>query len=478
MKDKSLRAFTLIELLIVIAIIAILGAALILVLNPVELMAQARDSQRITDTGSVNDSVRLYSMDNSGSLGSSNVVYISIPDTSSTCANITGLPTLPSGWSYHCSAPADFRRVDSFGWLPLNLGLVKSGSPLAALPIDPINNVNNFYQYVASNRDYSLKVPLESVRYQPAGSNDGGVSTQYEKGNNLSAAPLTTSDNWIKVPGNAAFGTTDFWTMKYEAKCVSLINNQSQVSPTLAGMYRNDTTACTTANNRYVASVPLGYPISFISHDTAKTYCQSMGARLMTNEEYMTLARNVESVGSNWTGGAVADGALYSGNASVLVDTQAGPDSNGYYGVSVTSGISRRTHTLSNGAVIWDLAGNVFEHVMRTISDDKTVITIPTCTSMPASFYTCEYGTAKSPYITNYGSIPFATIGSSNAAWNSDQGVGQILTDGSGSRPAGTVLVRGGGAYNSTASVGIYSVFTNQSATASNDIQIGFRCVR
>jgi len=95
---KFLRSFTLVELLIVIAILAVLAAAVVIVLNPAELLAQARDSQRISDVNTVKSAVDIFIVDNpSASLGTANRVYISIPDTSATCANITGLPTLPGG---------------------------------------------------------------------------------------------------------------------------------------------------------------------------------------------------------------------------------------------------------------------------------------------------------------------------------------------------------------------------------------------
>src|SRR3989338_2108717 len=46
---KNSKGFTLIELLVVIAIIAVLAVAVILTLNPAELLKQARDSTRVSD---------------------------------------------------------------------------------------------------------------------------------------------------------------------------------------------------------------------------------------------------------------------------------------------------------------------------------------------------------------------------------------------------------------------------------------------
>ncbi|MCK9187118.1 MAG: prepilin-type N-terminal cleavage/methylation domain-containing protein, partial [Candidatus Colwellbacteria bacterium] len=61
---QNLGGFTLVELLIVIAILAVLAAAVVIVLNPAELLAQARDSQRITDMKTLKDSIDIWVVDN------------------------------------------------------------------------------------------------------------------------------------------------------------------------------------------------------------------------------------------------------------------------------------------------------------------------------------------------------------------------------------------------------------------------------
>src|SRR3989344_6138343 len=60
MIKTSKKGFTLIELLIVIGILAILATAVILILNPAQLFAQARDSKRISDLATVRGAVVLY----------------------------------------------------------------------------------------------------------------------------------------------------------------------------------------------------------------------------------------------------------------------------------------------------------------------------------------------------------------------------------------------------------------------------------
>ncbi|MFA7202052.1 MAG: prepilin-type N-terminal cleavage/methylation domain-containing protein, partial [Candidatus Paceibacterota bacterium] len=56
---KAQHSFTLIELLVVIGILAILTAAVVIVLNPTELLKQGRDSTRMTDLASLSKTIQL-----------------------------------------------------------------------------------------------------------------------------------------------------------------------------------------------------------------------------------------------------------------------------------------------------------------------------------------------------------------------------------------------------------------------------------
>lgn len=63
---KTLKGFTLIELIVVIGIIAILGAITIVAVNPARQFSQARNAVRQSDTLSVLNGIHQYAADNNG----------------------------------------------------------------------------------------------------------------------------------------------------------------------------------------------------------------------------------------------------------------------------------------------------------------------------------------------------------------------------------------------------------------------------
>ena len=196
------KGFTLIELLVVIAIIAVIATATILVINPAELIKQGRDSTRLSDLNNINRSLGFLQVDNpTTSFGTSSIVYVSIPDTSATCANL-GLPSLPGGWAYACATDANHRKTDGNGWIPADFTSFSAGSPLSVLPIDPINTTStgNYYTYVTGG-SWELTALFESVKHTEKAGNDGGPDpAQYETGTSLTLSPF-------------AHGLTGYWKL-------------------------------------------------------------------------------------------------------------------------------------------------------------------------------------------------------------------------------------------------------------------------
>ncbi len=204
MKPKqNSRGFTLLELLIVIAIIAILSAILIFVLNPAETLRQTRDSQRLNDLKTLNNAIAFYIttvknpvLDQSSAVnrcedgtasGSPNGrIWLSGPQVqgSLSAGNEMGVnldhpdPVPPpagwmggffwwiqtGGWEAGPGTPPD-RNIDSTGWLPVDFNSIPDGSPITVLPVDPVNKL--FYDPIS---DESFLRNIAEDRYD---SNDG-----------------------------------------------------------------------------------------------------------------------------------------------------------------------------------------------------------------------------------------------------------------------------------------------------------------
>ncbi|MCG2686005.1 prepilin-type N-terminal cleavage/methylation domain-containing protein [Candidatus Parcubacteria bacterium] len=64
LRERPGRAFTLIELLIVVAIIGILSGVLLTVLNPGRFQKRARDTRRKSDLGAIQTAVEMYYSEN------------------------------------------------------------------------------------------------------------------------------------------------------------------------------------------------------------------------------------------------------------------------------------------------------------------------------------------------------------------------------------------------------------------------------
>ena len=185
------KGFTLIELLIVIGILAILATATILVLNPAQLFAQARDSQRISDLASLRSAISFYlSTVSSPNLQAGTPAFTCGTSFGSSFGTATAYSSLAATTLAH----GGNRDIDGDGWVAIDFGLVSGGSPLATLPSDPTNDAANNYQYSCNNnaRTFELNANMQSTRYSTGADNveintkDGGNDNDiYEVGTNL-----------------------------------------------------------------------------------------------------------------------------------------------------------------------------------------------------------------------------------------------------------------------------------------------------
>jgi prepilin-type N-terminal cleavage/methylation domain-containing protein len=217
---------------------------------------------------------------------------------------------------------------------------------------------------------------------------------------------LNCPTGFIPVPGSSTYSTSDFCVMKYEAKQAS-----ATVPTSTAG----------------------SAPWTSISRDNAMAYSQNVAGcpscHLITEAEWMTIAQNVLGVSSNWTTGTVNSGQIYRGhtdnspNSPQVANAVDGADD--WYLTGQTTGGQRRTLTLSNGAVIWDFAGNVSEFTQEIIVANGQ----PGYAS-DTDFAYREWTDASMDWRTFPASSRPASTGITGASgWTSANGIGKIYSN-------------------------------------------------
>jgi hypothetical protein len=291
--------------------------------------------------------------------------------------------------------------------------------------------------------------------------------TNINKNTTETAANFTCPMGYIRVPGNSLYQTKDFCVMKYEAKTGS---------PTGGGLeivngeyvYNEVKTESITA----ASTTQAGTPQVKISQTNAITACSLNGAGygLINNVEWMTIARNIEAQDSNWynptttpTENKVGSGGLWRGHSDGSPNNalEASTDDNPYFGTGndINNGWQeKRTHTLSNGEVIWDLSGNVFEW-----TSDNAIRNKPTPT-----------GSSEFTAIKKYGALSYDLIRPSNPEWNSAQNMGKYGSG--GPFLGGPFAFLRGGYWFDTNGAGVFTL-SFDTAPGAMITYIGFRCV-
>lgn len=108
MKTKR-KGFTLIEILLVVAAIAILAGIVILAINPTKQLADTRNAQRRVDVNTILSAVYQYAIDNNGTVPASITATAGeICQTDSTsCSSLVDLSVLTENETYLTAIPSD-----------------------------------------------------------------------------------------------------------------------------------------------------------------------------------------------------------------------------------------------------------------------------------------------------------------------------------------------------------------------------------
>lgn len=108
-KRNSQKGFTLLEILLVVAILAILAGIVIIAINPGKQLGDSRNSQRSADVTTILNAVYQYSLDNNGSLPAgitTSATEICATDAP-TCTSLIDLSVVTDSEKYLTSVPED-----------------------------------------------------------------------------------------------------------------------------------------------------------------------------------------------------------------------------------------------------------------------------------------------------------------------------------------------------------------------------------
>ena len=105
---KKQKAFTLLEILLVIALIAILASIVIIAINPSKQLADGRNAQRRSDVNTILNAVYQYAIDNNGTIPSNITnAQTEICKTGGSCSGLVDLTVITTNEKYITSVPTD-----------------------------------------------------------------------------------------------------------------------------------------------------------------------------------------------------------------------------------------------------------------------------------------------------------------------------------------------------------------------------------
>lgn len=163
------QGFSLVELLVIIAIIITLTGFVLLAVDPVEYAMKNRDARRIADLSALSQAIVTYYQDN-------NQTY---PDAG---AKTTTRPSnvLPSGNG------GPLQSSGGNGWIDADFG-----GRIDILFTDPLNTGCNIYRYRVSSDGLRYKLDTILEYYTAKMTSDGGQdSGHYEVGEATAANPI------------------------------------------------------------------------------------------------------------------------------------------------------------------------------------------------------------------------------------------------------------------------------------------------
>ena len=267
--------------------------------------------------------------------------------------------------------------------------------------------------------------------------------------------------NYVWVPGNPTPGLGSVANIDgVPSFCIAKFEMKHPTDVTGKGRSIRD-------NNAVPVSQTQSKPWTGITRNEARAVCERVKisgfkVALISNGEWQTVARNMESTAANWQYGDVGQGTVARGHSDnwpseslpVIVDADPydGTDSRLQYWDQ------KRTHQLSTGEVVWDLSGNVWEWVNDDVAE------------LGMDWADGAWLGQLDKYVTllsERNSILFGPLGEKFA---SDDNLGYFSTF-NGSR------VLRGGSWHDDYKAGMFSAHVGDGLVKEYSSDIGFRCV-
>ena len=384
----------------------------------------------------------------------------------------SALPTAPSGLSL--LSPASSPAFDNTP--TIRVGGVKSGDVVGLFT--DANCTNSVGSATASGATVDITSSALTAGSYTFYANVTQAETSECSTASVSYVLTVCPIGFVSVPGDATLGTSDFCVMQFEAKAWNDLNaNQIvDVGEVEADGCFASPSSCHSGNyavSRKPVSVADNLPWVKLNQSQARDACGDLNSvgeskyRLISNPEWMTIARNIESRNANWSGGAVGQGTIFQGNINVNV-----PSISGYNGSNPEAGSGRNNkamHVLSNGEQIWDVVGNVAEWVDWKVTPSQKAYS--SADGAPVSAWR-EFKILDTLISLSNEMFPNSWR-ASGTSYDSSKGVGQYYA---GSNTSGGAAYRGGSFYDSLAQAGIFYLNLANGEPHVSD-GLGFRCV-
>ncbi len=107
MKNDQKPGFTLIEILLVVAAIAILASIVIIAINPTRQLGQIRNTQRRAEIVEILNAIGQYTIDNGAIPATITTGPVEICETGGSCGSLVNLSVLTENGRYLVAIPSD-----------------------------------------------------------------------------------------------------------------------------------------------------------------------------------------------------------------------------------------------------------------------------------------------------------------------------------------------------------------------------------